>query len=255
MKKYIVITRPAHQAEKLAQGIKAAGGDICLFPTLDIVPTELSEHALTILQHINEYDIIIFISPNAVEYGLKHIPSLPENILLATIGQGSAKSLKNLSGKSVNIVPDVNFNSEGLLSTAAMQNVNAKRILIVRGNGGREHLKEALQKRGADVDYLNVYQRIKPATSSVEIEQHLQNNQIAAIVITSAASLKNLLEMVSEKVAMPLFQTPLLLINQRLVDIASKAGFNSQLLVSEEASDEAIIETLKQRNLLRPAHG
>lgn len=253
MKQHIVITRPAHQAEKLAQGIKAAGGDVCLFPTLDIIPTELSEEALTIIQHINDYDIVIFISPNAVEHGLNHIQahgSLSNDVLLATIGQGSAKSLNNKLGQQPDIVPEENFNSEGLLAITAMQNVRDKRLLIIRGNAGREHLKETLQQRGAIVDYLNAYQRIKPTTSSTELEQHLQNNQIAAIVITSAASLKNLLEMVPEKVITSLLQIPLLLINQRLVDIAKKAGFKGQLIVSSEASDEAIVETLKLNNLL-----
>jgi len=248
-----MITRPTHQAGALTQGLKAAGAEAFLFPTLDIISAELTPENKKQLQRINQFDIIIFISPNAVEYGLKHILAsctLPDDILLATIGQGSAKTLNNTLGKQPDIVPNDNFNSEGLLATAAMQKVNHKRILIVRGNGGREHLKDVLQKRGASVDYFDAYQRIKPATNTGDLEQYLQNNQIAAIVITSAASLKNLLEMTPPHVTSSLLNVPLLLINKRLIDVAKTAGFNNDLFIATAASDEAIISSLKENNLL-----
>ena len=250
----IMITRPAHQAGKLADEIAAAGGLSFLFPTLEICPTELSTENKQKIQHITQYDIIIFISPNAIEHGLDQIQSLidlPDALQLATIGQGSAKALKNKLGKNPDICPKENFNSEGLLATAEMQNLKDKRILIVRGNGGREYLKQTLEQRGASVDYLNVYQRIKPIIDSTELEQYLQNNEIAVIVITSAESLKNLVELTPKKAILRLLQTPLLLINKRLVAAANNAGFENKLFVSTEASDEAIIETLKENNLFK----
>jgi uroporphyrinogen-III synthase len=253
MKKHIVITRPKYQANALAKDIKAVGGNIFLFPTLEITPVQLTQTDKEKIQHLSQTDIIIFISPNAVEHGLNHIEALteiPKHILLATVGQGSAKILSTRLGKQPDITPEKNFSSEGLLETTAMQNVTNKRILIVRGNGGREHLKQTLQQRGALVEYINAYQRVKPETSATDFEQYLQNNQIAAIVITSAESLKNLLELVPEKVIPQLLQVPLLLINQRLVDIAKEAGFNNKLFIATKASDDAIIESLKTNNLL-----
>lgn len=249
----IMITRPAHQSGKLAQGIKAAGGETFLFPTLEIIPSELTKENKEKIQHLQQFDIIIFISPNAVEIGLKQIQALttlPENVLLATIGQGSAKTLNKILGKQPDISPQENFNSEGLLATSAMQSIDKKHILIIRGNGGREHLKETLQQRGAIVEYLDVYKRIKPAINTSDLEQYLQNNQIAAIVITSAESLKNLLELTPVKVLSLLLQVPLLLINQRLVKIAKEAKFSGNLFIANEASDDAIIESLKLNSLL-----
>ena len=252
-----MITRPAHQAGNLATGIKTAGGETFLFPTLDICAAELTTADKAKIQQINQFDILIFISPNAVEHGLEQIQAitdLPHNILLATIGQSSAKALNSQLGKQPDISPKENFNSEGLLATEAMQKVANKRILIIRGNGGREYLKQTLQQRGAFVDYLNVYQRLKPTIDSSDLEQYLQNNEIAVIVITSAESLKNLLEMTPEKVKSNLLQLPLLLINKRLIDVANKAGFTNKLIIAKAASDEAIIETLKENNLLRSMH-
>ncbi len=248
-----MITRPEHQSGTLARGIKTAGGEAFLFPTLEIIPAELSDKNKEKIQQINQYDIIIFISPNAVEHGLNQIQAitnLSENVLLATIGQGSAKAVNARLARQPDIFPEKDFNSEGLLATDAMQNVANKRILIIRGNAGREYLKQTLLQRGADVEYLNVYQRIKPTTNTSDLEQHLQNNQIAAIVITSVTNLKNLLELTPDKVTSHLLQVPLVLINKRLVDIARETGFNSTLLVATEASDDALIETLKNNYLL-----
>ena len=249
----IMITRPAHQAGKLVHDIEAAGGATFLFPTLEINSIVLSAQDKEKIEKIQQFDIIIFISPNAVEHGLNQIQSLsvlPNEIQLATIGLGSAKALQSKLGKQPDICPIENFNSEGLLATHAMQNVAGKRILIIRGNGGREHLKQTLQQRGAVVDYLTVYQRVKPSVDSSQLEQYLQNNEIAAIVITSAESLKNLVELTPEKVTLKLLELPLLLINRRLVDIANIAGFNNKLIVASGASDQAILQALKENKLL-----
>jgi uroporphyrinogen-III synthase len=251
-KKNIMITRPAHQAGHLADSIHSAGGEVFLFPTLEIIATEASDDGNNILQNINQFDIIIFISPNAVEHGLNLIQTnanLSSNTLLATIGEGSAKALQNKLGKQPDITPKINFNSEGLLATTALQQIEHKRILIVRGNGGREHLKETLQQRGAKVEYLSAYQRIKPAVDCKKLEQYLQNNQIAAIVITSGESLKNLTELTPKNVLAALQKVPLILINDRLIDIAKQEGFTSELNIANEASDGAILEVLKNKYL------
>ena len=257
LKQRIMITRPAHQAGKLANDIKNSGGETFIFPTLEINAVELSSQDKEKILQISQFDIIIFISPNAIEHGMNQIQSitsLPDNISLATIGQGSANALKTKFGRLPDIFPEKSFNSEGLLATSAMQNVANKRILIIRGNGGREHLKQTLEQRGAFVDYLNVYQRVKPDVDCSELEQYLQKNEIAVIVITSAESLKNLVELTPKKAILNLLNLPLLLINNLLVDVARKTGFKNKLIVATEASDEAIFDTLKENILLSVMH-
>lgn len=247
-----MITRPAHQASNLVEGIALAGGESFLFPTLNIIAAESSAENEAIIQKINHYDIVIFISPNAVEHGLNLIQkkaALSKNTQLATIGQGSARALKSKLGVLPDISPKDTFNSEGLLDTTELQHVENKNILIVRGNGGRTLLKETLEKRGAHVEYLNAYQRVKPVTDTSELELYLQNNKIAAIVITSGESLKNLVELTPSSVMQQLLKVPLLLINKRLIDIAKKAGFTSDITIATEASDDSIINGLKDSYL------
>ena len=249
LKQRIMITRPASQATGLAQSIESAGANVFLFPTLNILPAKLSEENRVTIQQLNQFNIIIFISPNAVEHGLNHI-QVNTKTIIATIGQGSAKALTTKLGRKPDITPEENFSSEGLLATDEMQDVANKRILIIRGNGGRELLKRTLEQRGAIVEYFTAYERTKPTTNTADLEQYLQNNQIAAIVITSAESLKNLVEITPKSVISNLLETPLLLINSRLINVAKDIGFNSKLLVTNEATDSAIVDTLKEHNLL-----
>jgi len=161
-----MITRPAHQAGPITEKLKAAGANTFLFPTLEIAPADPDTKSQ---RQFHQFDIIIFISSNAIEYGLSHIqtlPPLPDTLQFATIGKASANTFKNIFGKQADIVPTENFNSEGLLATEAMQKVANKHILIIRGNGGREYLKNALEKRGAHVEYFTAYQRLKPNTNT-----------------------------------------------------------------------------------------
>ncbi len=243
---YIVVTRPAHQAEALASSIEAAGGKVLRFPVIDIQPLSPTTTDQAILQALPQYDLIIFISSNAVQHGLPLLQPLPASLQTACVGKATAAAFQRLSGKNIDLVPEKRFNSEGLLALPQLQHVSGKKILIVRGNGGRELLADTLRQRGAEVDYLNVYQRQLPHSNSGELQQYLQNQQIAAIVITSAEGLHNLLQLTPDHAHVHLQQVPLVLIDARLVSIAQQAGFKGQLLVAASASDAAIIQTLQQ---------
>lgn len=251
---YIMVTRPTQQADQLIRNINKQGGKTFSFPTLEILPIELSQIDKEKIHRINQYDIIIFISANAVQHGITHIRAitkLTNDPLLATIGASSSSTLKDLLGKAADIVPAESFNSEGLLATSAFQDVNNKRILIIRGNGGREHLKQCLQKRGALVEYITVYRRVKPQLNTTVLKQYLQNKQIAAIVITSAEGLRNLVKLTPKEVLSQILQVTLLLINNRLLNIAKEVGFDGKIIVTSQASDSAIIKSLETNHLLQ----
>ena len=62
----IVVTRPAHQAAALAELIRVAGGQPILFPVLEILDTENLQPLLEVVGRLEDYQLAIFISPNAV---------------------------------------------------------------------------------------------------------------------------------------------------------------------------------------------
>ncbi len=239
----ILVTRPAHQAEPLCRLIEAAGGTPLRLPTLQIHDNSHApeiEHRLAQLSH---YQIAIFISPNAVSFGLDAIErcgGMVDLLMLATVGKGSARVLQQRLGRQPDLIPEGSYDSEALLRLEPLQHVSGKHILIVRGVGGRELLAETLRQRGAVVDYAEVYRReTPPAPASSE---WLESADI--ITATSGEALQNLLTMTPESLRDKLLNKPLVLISRRCAELARQLGFVQHPLITPLAGDEAIVETL-----------
>ncbi len=242
----VMITRPQHQAKPLLAQLEKTGAKPWLFPLLDIVPLtspELERH----LDRLALYDMAIFISPNAVKYGIdavtKHQP-WPKSLSLATIGTGSAHELELRLQRRPDIVPARGNDSEALLAEPAMQMIENKRILIFRGQGGREQLATTLRARGAEVDYAEVYQRRRPEADPGPLNTAVRNKAIDVIVITSNEALDNLLAMMAPANLDTLRQIQLLVIHPRQAEHARRLGFHHEPLVAKDGSVDAIIKAL-----------
>lgn len=242
----ILVTRPEHQAEPLCRLIESAGGTPLRLPALEIHDDSDNPKCAQYLAHLDDYQIVIFISPNAVNFGLDAITrcdTLSALPLVATVGKGSSRALQQRLGREPDLQPQNRYDSEGLLQLEALQQVSGKRVLIVRGNGGRELLAETLRQRGAQVDYAEVYRRTTPAALSPE-DERLDKTDI--IVISSGEGLSNLLAMTPPAQRERLLRKPLLLVSERVREQARELGFGGECRVSLRADDEAIVATLTQ---------
>lgn len=242
-----MVTRPAHQAESLCQMIEAAGGQIFRFPVLAIEPPDDINAARLQLAELPGFDMAIFISPNAVSRTRALLQAdLPADCQIVAVGQGTARQLVTEFGRQPDVVPETGFNSEALLAMPALQDVAGRRIMILRGEGGRPLLGDTLGERGAKVTYATVYKRVRPAAELGQLAQAITDKAINVIVITSGEGLHNLLHMAGETYRHWLCSMPLILINQRLRVLAEKLGFNGELLLADNASDEAILNCLQK---------
>jgi uroporphyrinogen-III synthase len=150
----IVITRPSHQTGEIKALVNEHQGHPIEFPLLEIQSKSQNETFQNIVLTLNDYDWAIFISSNAVQFGMpavKHaFHTLPESTKFAAIGPSTQKALKLFDVNHV-LIPEENFDSEGLLATEEMNDIKNKKIVIFRGEGGRETLAETLRARGAEV--------------------------------------------------------------------------------------------------------
>lgn len=246
--KRILLTRPEGQAEKLYKLISNSGGETLLFPTIEIKPIVNSEKLLRCFNKINTYDCVIFISRNAVEMAFdlylsdKH---LLEQIQLFAIGAVTARAL-NDRGISNVLHTRTQADTESLLERPELQAVNlqGKRILLIRGVGGRELLADTLQERGAEVDYAEVYQRCLPEYETNDIKKLWQNSKPDAIITTSNDGLQNLLKLTINDYRQNLFKTPMVVMSNRAIELAREMGFTSRLEVANEKNDEGLFCTL-----------
>jgi uroporphyrinogen-III synthase len=241
----VVVTRPAHQAARFQQMLEKAGAQVLLFPLISIRLPENPAAVLAKLRQLHTYDAALFISANAVVFGVALLDAGQQQVLasltLGAIGKKTAQAL-NAQGLTVHWVPASGFASEDFLALPAVQNLNGKRILLFRGEGGRELLAETLRGRGATVEYVDVYQRICPQISPVVLKQHHERQQLDIIAITSSEGIGNLLALAGDPDWIKTI--PLLVGSQRMVETARQAGFTGTLVLADDPGDEAMFAAL-----------
>jgi len=219
----IVVTRPRDQALQLAQKIEQAGGVPLLFPLLDITPVQDTDALNKQIALLGQFNMAIFISPNAVHYGIAAIRaagSVPNSLRIATVGQGSAQALRE-SGISNIIAPAERFDSEGLLALPELQKVSGWRVMIFRGDGGRELLGDTLRERDATVEYVSCYQRSKPQQD----KGVLMAAEPDAITVTSSEALGYLWQMLDDNDRAALRNTALFAPHARIAGLAREQGW------------------------------
>lgn len=239
----VLITRPAQQAESLCRRIVDAGGRAVRFPLLRIVDNSDSAQVDELLRDPAIYDLAIFISPNAVEHGLTALQrhgGLASSTQIAAVGRGTARELQQRLGSEPDLLPTTRFDSEGLLALPGLQAVKGKRILILRGKGGRELLCDTLRERGAMVVYAEVYRRDPPRAEDAEAGWLDKSDYLT---VTSGESLKNLLMFTTETERGTLLNKPLITVSERVAEQARVAGF-TQVRVAAGADDESLFEAV-----------
>jgi uroporphyrinogen-III synthase len=239
----VLVTRPESQATALCESITDHGGHAILLPALAIDGPAQPKVAMAVLERVSSFALVIFISPNAVRYGLQLLAQrgLPNGIEVAAVGLGTARALES-HGITPSILPSQRFDSEALLELPELQQLAGDRVLIIRGNGGRPLLGDTLQQRGATVEYAEVYRRECPDT---DISPLLKSwtDKVQIITATSSEILENLLRIAGEPGGKLLRSTPLVVISERMRQHASKLGWG-EIILAERAGDEAIIEAV-----------
>ena len=221
----IAVTRPREQAALLSQRIEQAGGKVIPFPLLEIGPATDPQSLRALVARLPEFSLAIFISPNAVRYGMETIRAagdIPPLLKIATVGQGSAKALRDLGVQEV-IAPQDRFDSEALLALPELHNVAGARVIIFRGNGGRELLGDALKARGAAVEYAECYRRIKPQQDGAALLAAAPH----AITVTSSEALTYLWDMFDEQGRARLAAVPLFVPHARIAEAADNLGWQN----------------------------
>lgn len=237
----ILVTRPRNQAVVLAKLIEQAGGVPVLFPLLEITPVQDKNTLLEQVSRLSHFDLAIFISPNAVKYGMEAIQTagnIPPALRVATVGQGSANALRELGIINV-IAPSERFDSEGLLALPELHNIAGWRVMIFRGDGGRELLGETLRARGAAVEYATCYQRSKPQCEA----KALLDAAPDAITVTSSEALDYLWQMFEKPQSTGICDIPLFVPHKRIADLARQQGWKR--VRQTDAGDEGLLSALK----------
>jgi uroporphyrinogen-III synthase len=245
----VLVTRPVHQAERLAGLIIAASGEAVRFPALAIEPTADPARVKKLLLSLETFDLAVFVSGNAVDHGLALLGrTWPPAVAVAAVGEGSAAALRS-HGIATVIVPSGSADSESLLAVPQLRNLEGRRVLILRGEGGRELLAEALRLRGADVTYAECYRRVRPCADPAPIISRWERGELHAVSVMSGETLDNLRAMLGSRGQQLLRTTPLFVPHASIAERAKNAGF-SEVAVTPPG-DEGMVGGLCAWFLLR----
>ncbi|BCX88711.1 hypothetical protein MIN45_P1080 [Methylomarinovum tepidoasis] len=232
----VLVTRPEHQAENLCRLLRARGAEPWPCPMLRLAPLPPPSPAWW-----QGYDWLIFVSANAVRFARD--AGLPARIAakVAAIGRATAAALEK-SRLTVACQAPPPYTSESLLTLPVWDEIGGRRVLIVRGRGGRPELGQALARRGAEVACAELYRRLPPAPESVTRLHEGLAAGLDAVLVSSGEVLANLIAAAGAR----LRELPLVAPSERVAAQARQAGFED-VTVAASALDEVMVAALQRR--------
>ena len=252
---HFLITRPEPLATQWAQRLLNLGAKVSLQPMMEIQPLRTNAEKQAIVDcvlSLDEYSKAIFISQNAVEYAFGWIdqywPQLPVDVDFLAIGEATAQVLRqkmtHLGNQPLRIDDACAMNSEALLQHEKLQSIEAEKIVIFKGEGGRDYLSKQLSQRGAQVNECALYRRHALRYDSL-LEDFRQTQRQAIVAIHSGETLENLCAGLPGHVLPWLQQQTLLLPGERVAAMASRAGFK-QCIVAKNATHDSMLDALQR---------
>lgn len=224
----VVVTRPVGQEQDLMLTLEQAGARALHFPTLAIEPIHPDVADRQKILDLDRYYAVICVSANAARLGLDLLadfwPQWPLEQHWFAVGPATGEAMSDW-GLSVNVAQQ-GSTSETLLADPLLQAVEGQRILILRGEGGREKLADSLRQRGAQVDYLELYRRALPAINPRPLLALLDQPDNPILTVTSGDGLRNLMTLAGNRLNR-LQQCPLLVVSGRLAEFARRQGFQT----------------------------
>ncbi len=242
----VVNTRPAHQQADLTAMLEAEGATVLPFPAIEI---ELVADAAAreLADRIADFDILLFVSRNAVDgaFALLDPAALGVAQRFGVIGAATRAALAERIGRrGERLIESEPYNSEALLEADALQQVGGRRIAIFRGQAGRNLLGDELARRGATVEYAEVYRRARPRVNDDAFAVLAAGASPTVVVLTSGEGMRNLMAIVDATARTRLCALPWLLISERMRESARELGHNAPIIIAHSASDRGIAESL-----------
>jgi uroporphyrinogen-III synthase len=243
----ILICRPEPEASRLAQVFREAGADVRLLPLMAREPLPETPEQRTTLQELDNFTHVIAVSPYAARRLFEEIdhwwPQLPMGIQWYGVGAGTAAELARHGLRPRK--PAGGWTSEALLALPSLQSLNNEKVLLARGEHGRELIRQTLEERGARVTALPLYRRFRPYYPEEQINNIFRGFRPEVIIALSGETLNNLIATDPDNLD-ALHQALLVVPAERVADQARNAGFGYPF-VPEGLADQELVTSVASR--------
>ena len=237
----ILITRPLAQATGLASLLREQGARPELFPIIEI--QERPDQLARLPNQFASADWVIFVSPSAIDCAMPRLSLIGPKPRLACIGAASAAKLSVLARAPV-LYPTSASDSHALLQLPELSTVAGQRILIVRGEGGRAELGQALRQRQAQVDYADIYRRVDSAPDWPRFDHLMNEQRLDACIVTSSEIAERLFQLAGSARIQALQCLHYCVPHPRIAERLAALGVAR--IVTTRADDEALVAGLRE---------
>jgi uroporphyrinogen-III synthase len=241
----VLVTRPQHQATPLCRALEAQGARVVRFPALEILPLAEPRELEGRLGQRERFDLIVFSSTNAVRYGAALLDG-QRDLTLAAVGPATARALQQ-AGYRVAVQSSEGADSESLLRHPELEAVAGNRILLIKGSGGRDLLRDELVRRGAAVTSIDVYRRERTnpsAEESAALAARLGAGEIHVVTATSVEIVLSLFAIASPALNRALESVRWLVPGERVAASLRDAGCRGAFVTARSAEDQELVAAL-----------
>jgi uroporphyrinogen-III synthase len=238
-KPVVVLTRQARFLGNMATILETLDYQPVAIETLSVQP--LLDDAVTgLFKNLSRFTDILFVSRNAVEFGMDIIQrqhaTIPESTQVLAVGAETAKQLYKYGVDA--FFPDHGSGADALLGVAQLANLQDRKILVVRGTHGLVWPAEEMRKRGATVEHANVYAQNMPENGADSFKSLLENHKhIEGVFLHSAQSATNFMQLVRKDIA-HFADTILVVGSERISEVVKALGWRSEIRVAQSPSNK-----------------
>lgn len=214
-------------------------------PAIKIIEHPQRRVTLAALNSQPAFDLVIFTSANAVRFG-EPLLAQRRDLTLAAIGPATARAL-NHAGYRISITPAAGYSSEHLLQHPRLKSLQGSRVLLVKGEGGRDLLQQELTQRGATISIAAVYERHPaiPAESHLAaIDTAFAAGHLGVITATSLEIGQQLLALARGSLRARFEQALWVVPGARIAAGLSAAGVSGRIITAASAEDQDLLAAL-----------
>jgi len=197
----VVVTRPRHQAPRLAGLLAEQGAEVLECPTIEIAPLDATPLRAEI-RNLSSYDVLIFTSTNGVDQFFRVLEEegldarALAGLRLAAIGPQTARHLADRQLR-VDILPK-EFRAEGILEALGEDSLEGVRVLLPRAEGARMILPDTLRDRGAEVTEILTYRSVPPVDGAAVWDRICADGLPDCVTFTSSSTFTSFLGILDE---------------------------------------------------------
>lgn len=238
----VLVTRPVHQADVLANRLRELGANVVYQPAIEISPLADWSAVDRIIGRLEEFQWLVFSSANGVQHFLDRLFATGNDVRtlakvrLAAIGPATVESLAQYHLRA-DVCPDY-YRAEALAEALASP-TRGQRVLLLRASRGREVLAEMLTTSGATVEQVVVYESRDIPTPDQQIANSMAAGEIDITTVTSSAIARSLFHMFGTSLA----KTQLAAISSLTAEVLSELGY-APAIVAETYTSDGLVDAI-----------